>query len=168
MTIRIEVTGDSLPEVADKLLALAGQFGAVRSCGYDHTPNAETAAAMRELEDARAEKPKTTRKTKKAEPETEQEDAGNPSASADTEASSSPASSQDSGDEKSDSGQTAPADASPSELDFDKEVAPVVIDAVQRLGKPAVSALLSEFGVERASEVDPSLYGELVERLKAL
>lgn len=158
MTIRIEVTGDSLPEVADKLLALGRGLSSQASYEADN-------AAREALQAKRSAAP---RKTKKAEPETEQEDAGNPSASADTEASSGPASSQDSGDGKSGSGQTAPADASPSELDFDKEVAPVVIDAVQRLGKPAVSALLSEFGVERASEVDPSLYSELVERLKAL
>lgn len=161
MTIRIEVTGDSLPEVADKLLAIGSSLRNQASYEADN-------AVREELQAKRSAAP---RKTKKVEPVTEEEDAGNSSASADTEASSSPASSQDSGDEKSDSGQTAPADASPSdapELDFDKEVAPVVIDAVQRLGKPAVSALLSEFGVERASEVDPSLYGELVERLKAL
>lgn len=164
MTIRIEVTGDSLPEVADKLLALGSSL---RSQAIYDADN----AAREALQEKRTARTKAKKAIEEAQPETKQEDAGNPSASADTEASSSPASSQDSGDEKSDSGQTAPADASPSdapELDFDKEVAPVVIDAVQRLGKPAVSALLSEFGVERASEVDPSLYGELVERLKAL
>lgn len=157
MTIRIEVTGDSLPEVADKLLALGRGLSSQASYEADN-------AAREALQAKRSAAP---RKTKKAEPETEQEDVGN-GQTGETQSPAEHVAEQASAE----TGRTAPdvgASASDAQtLDFDKEVAPVVIDAVQRLGKPAVSALLSEFGVERASEVDPSLYGELVDRLKAL
>ena len=153
MSIKIEVSGNSLAEVADKLLALAGQFQTTP--WVEAAPGGDAAPA--------AEKAKPSRKAKVAEKpavEPEQEDAGK----AQTGEAQSPA------EPAPEPEATAPsAGASASEpLDFDKDVAPVVIEAVARVGRESVSSTLAEFGVERASEVDPSQYGELVAALQAL
>lgn len=158
MTIRIEVTGSSLPEVADKLLALAGQFGATRV--YEHT---EIAAVAEDKPKAASRKTKA--KLEQApEPVTENADApGNAVQSAEKTTDDTAADTPEAttaGTETS----VAPADA----LDFDKDVAPVVIEAVQRTSREAVTGVLGEFGAERASEVAEGLWPELVERLKAL
>lgn len=52
------------------------------------------------------------------------------------------------------------------ELDFDEDVAPHVLNAVQTKGKAWVMELLGEFGVGKASELDSARWPELVERLK--
>jgi hypothetical protein len=51
-------------------------------------------------------------------------------------------------------------------LDFDKDVTPVVLDAVKTKGKPWVQDILAQFGVERASQVPDERFGELVDMLK--
>jgi hypothetical protein len=60
----------------------------------------------------------------------------------------------------------APA-ASASELDFELDVAPVVLRAVGSKGKAFVQDVLSEFGTERASQLAVSLWPELIARLEA-
>jgi hypothetical protein len=47
-------------------------------------------------------------------------------------------------------------------LDFDKDVAPVVLNAVKVKGKPWVQEILSQFGVERASQVPDEQMSELL------
>lgn len=145
MSIKIEVTGDSLPEIADKLLALASQFSK-QALPFD--PPATP------VED----KPKQTRKSKKAE-EAQSDVEGNAEAAETAPTPAEPAA-------KTESTPDAPSEA--PTLDFDKDVAPVVIEAVQKAGREGVSAVLTEFGAERASEVDPSLWPELTQKLKAL
>lgn len=55
-----------------------------------------------------------------------------------------------------------------TDLDFDTDVAPKVLAAVQKAGKPTVTELLAEFGVERASQLEADRWPELVERLADL
>lgn len=153
MSIRIEVTGDSLPEIADKLLALASQFS------KQAVPFDPPAAPVED-------KPKQTRKSKNPDKapaaEAEQADVGNGVSNVED------ASPTTNFDTKSNTAETATSPSETPTLDFDKDVAPVVIEAVQKAGRDGVSAILSEFGAERASEVDPAQWPELVERLKAL
>lgn len=62
---------------------------------------------------------------------------------------------------------TTPAPApSASELDFDTDVAPLVLRVVKDKGKPVVQQILDQFGVERASLLDPARWPELVEQLE--
>lgn len=56
-------------------------------------------------------------------------------------------------------------DSDAAVLDFDKDVAPLVLGYVKSHGKPWVMAVLSEFGVARASELAPERFGELVAAL---
>ena len=60
----------------------------------------------------------------------------------------------------------APA-ASASELDFELDIAPVVLRAVSSKGKPFVQDILSEFGSVRASQLAVDLWPELIARLEA-
>lgn len=172
MSIKIEVTGNSLAEVADKLLALAGQFqttpwveaapggdaapAAEKAKPSRKKPNAETKAAMRELQQGGQEFDSVDALMEDLNKDGE----GNAASSAETSSQTTKS------DTSSPSAETA---KSPSEaLDFDKDVAPVVIEAVQRTSREVVSETLSEFGAARASEVDEKLWPEMLERLKAL
>lgn len=56
--------------------------------------------------------------------------------------------------------------ASASELNFDTDVAPIVLQVVKDKGKPVVQEILEQFGVERASTLDPSRWPELIAQLK--
>jgi hypothetical protein len=47
-------------------------------------------------------------------------------------------------------------------LDFNVDVAPVVIKAVEQHGKPLIVGVLEQFGAAKASEVDPARWPELV------
>jgi hypothetical protein len=50
-------------------------------------------------------------------------------------------------------------------LDFNTEVAPFVVAAVDSHGKELVASVLTEFGKARASEIDPSLWPEFLKSL---
>jgi cell pole-organizing protein PopZ len=56
--------------------------------------------------------------------------------------------------------------AEPAALDFDTDVAPHVLELVKAKGKPAAQEILSQFGVEKASLLDPTRWPELVATLK--
>lgn len=56
----------------------------------------------------------------------------------------------------------------PVYTDFDRDVAPIVTAAVERVGRDAVIGLLGEYAVGRASEIDITLWPEFVERLQDL
>ena len=51
-------------------------------------------------------------------------------------------------------------------LDFDTDVAPHVLELVKAKGKPAAQEILGQFGVEKASLLDPVRWPELVATLK--
>jgi hypothetical protein len=141
--IKIEVTGNSIPEVADKLLAIGASLQGIKStmphAWSDIKPDADII-----LEVAEAAPVDPTPAPKSAEPATVSE-----SQPTTTEPSSTP----------------APA-PSASELSFETDVTPVVLAVVQTKGKPVVEEILSQFGVARASQLDPARWPELVAALK--
>jgi len=125
--IKIEVTGNSILELADKLLAIGASLQGT-------TPNAFPRGATK----AEGNVPKSAPVAVaiESQPTTE-------------EPSSTP----------------APA-ASGSELSFETDVTPVVLAVVQTKGKPVVEEILSQFGVARASQLDPARWPELVAALQ--
>ena len=171
---KIEITADTLAELTGKVTTLAAKL---------HTGSA-TERPVEQAQPVEAEKPKAAKKAaKKVEPEVVEEAPADPTPSSlpatatNTTQSSEQAPKSAAAAEASDSQSTtaepastpAPAaSASEQTLDFEKDVAPVVIEAVARVGREGVSSTLAEFGAERASEVDPSQYGELVKALEAL
>ena len=152
MSYKIEITADTITELTGKLLALAAatQPDVVSSTAHivpiDTKPkrtgkaatSASTAAGTETKTDAVAVEPDTpSADTGSDTPTPLSEDA--PSVEAST----------------------------PKLLDFDREVAPVVLNAVKVKGKPWVQEILSQFGVERASQVPDEQFSELVDTLKA-
>jgi hypothetical protein len=140
--IKIEVTGNSIPEVADKLLAIGASLQGIKStmphAWSDIKPDADII-----LEVAEAAPVDPTSST---------------SAIAADVLSSQPTTREPS---------TTPAPApSASELSFETDVTPVVLAVVQTKGKPVVEEILSQFGVARASQLDPARWPELVAALK--
>jgi hypothetical protein len=59
----------------------------------------------------------------------------------------------------------APEPAAPA-LSFEKDVAPVVLRAVATKGKPFVEGIMTQFGVERASQLPAERWPELITHLE--
>lgn len=138
--IKIEVTGNSIGEVADKLLSIGASL---LGSGTPSEPIKVDPVMPEVAEMAAAPEP----------------------ANEATEAPSAPDTSPESGTLTSGTGPTAET-ASPTELNFETDVAPYVLRVVKEKGKPAAQEILSQFGVEKASNLDPALWPELVEALK--
>jgi hypothetical protein len=145
--IKIEVTGNSIGEVADKLLAIGGSL---RNTAVNALDNSAREALQAKRDAAKAEvaeqAPADPTPTPNAPPVEE-------TASSTTVDTPTP---------------VAAAEASASDtLDFDLDVAPVVLRAVAAKGKPFVQEILSEFGGTRASDLDDARWPELIARLEA-
>lgn len=146
MTYRIEITAETLSELAGKTLALAAQFQA-------------TAAdpVMPEVKQAATRKPKA----KVEEPTVEAAPEGN-----DQTASSEPASSGPT--EASQIAAENPEAASEAEIDVVRDVQPLVLAAVAKLGKPAAAAIVQKYGAERVTQVAAEKLPALMAELKAV
>jgi pyruvate/2-oxoglutarate dehydrogenase complex dihydrolipoamide acyltransferase (E2) component len=149
--IKIEVTGNSIPEVADKLLAIDANLRSAPTAFQPTEPvNSITPSnidpvmpELREVAKAAPVDPTPAPKSAPVATATESQPTTE-------EPSSTP----------------APA-ASASELDFELDVAPVVLRAVGSKGKAFVQDVLSEFGSARASQLAVDLWPELIARLEA-
>lgn len=155
MSIKIEVTGGSIGEVADKLLAIGHSLQGAAATFNPVMPEIEAQEPV--------EKPKAKKPAKKAEPV--EEPVGNEPA---TEEPASSGPTEASAPLTEESGSASASEPAAAALDFDKDVGPVVVEAVTTHGREAVVAILGEFGAERASEVPEAQWAELVEKLKAL
>ena len=157
MSYKIEITAGTMTELAGKLLAMAATMQA--------TPSDPVMPEVREA----------TKPAKKAKPTPVKEEPVGEPVGEDTEASLAPEPLPESDTTTSDTGQTATNIASPSEpeqapgakaLDFEKDIAPLVLKVVAESGKPVVQDILAQFGVERASQVPDEQLNELVAALK--
>ena len=140
MSIKIEVTGESLTEVADKLLALGHKLA-----GDPTMPEVKVAAKKGKKEPVAAE--------------------GEPSGTGATEATTAFSSAEQQTEQSSEASTAATPTTDTKPLDFDKDVAPVVISFVQSKGKPYVVGILEQFGVAKASELPEDRWGELLAAL---
>ena len=148
--IKIEVTGNSIAEVSDKLLAIGASLQRTVSHDADNAARealqAKRDAAKKEVAE---EAPVDPTPAPKSTPAAEE-----PASSGQTEASAPPTEASEASD--------APSDT----LNFDTDVAPIVLQVVKDKGKAVVQAILEEFGVERASQLDPARWPELIAQLK--
>lgn len=137
--IKIEVTGNSIGEVADKLLSIGASL---LGSGTPSEP-IKVDPVMPEVAEMAAENPTPPATTVK-------EQGSSSTTTAET---------------------STPAPAAPSatseELNFETDVAPYVLQVVKEKGKPVAQEILSQFGVEKASSLDPAQWPELVATLKA-
>ena len=132
MAYKIEVTADSLSELAGKVLALAAQFQVTQV----EAPVAKAPA----------------RKAKAAEPAPE------PVAAAPEPVAAAP-------EPEAVAPEPTPEPEAPV-LDFDKDVAALVLETLAVKGRDVVSGILSQFGVAKASQLDEKLWPELIAALK--
>lgn len=153
--IKIEVTGNSLPEVADKLLAIGHSL---RNTAINEADNAARDLLQVQRNAAKLEVAEQTPSPLPSSGPTEAPPTTEPKASASlpTEASA-PSAGPD---------QTTPPTSASDELNFDTDVAPYVLQVVKEKGKPVAQEILSQFGVEKASSLDPAQWPELVATLK--
>jgi hypothetical protein len=146
--IKIEVTGNSIPEVADKLLSLGNRLRNSAGVWWEATdaPHklAEKLSAQLKAEVAEAAPVDPIPALKTVSVAEAAESLRTTAATSSTR---------------------APA-ASVSELSFETDVTPVVLAVVQAKGKPVVEEILSQFGVARASQLDPARWPELLAALK--
>ena len=148
--IKIEVTGNSIGEVADKLLAIGHSLN---STAINTADNAAREALQAKRDAAKAKKEAAKEAPVDPTPVPKSAPAAEATESQPTtpEPSSTP----------------APAPSASEPLDFDRDVAPVVLAAVRDHGKPWVQEVLSQFGFERASQVPEEQHAELVAALSA-
>ena len=159
--IKIEVTGNSIPEVADKLLAIGASLQKTAQPAFnwfdaepEHdpvTPNEHARDFIRKLSaqigaevaEAAPVDPTPARKSAPVADVTES-----------LPTTAEPFST------------VAPAASVSETLSFETDVTPVVLAVVQTKGKPVVEEILSQFGVARASQLDPARWPELVAALQ--
>jgi hypothetical protein len=134
--IKFEITGHSTVELADKMLGIAGSLLAA-----DYRRIYAARQALEGKAEVAEAAPVDPTPAPKSAPVAEVSE----SQPTTTEPSSTPA---------------------PAALDFDTDVAPHVLAVVQKLGKPAAQEILSQFGVEKASLLDPARWPELVTALQ--
>jgi hypothetical protein len=149
--IKIEVTGNSIAEVSDKLLAIGASLQ--RTVSHD----ADNAAR----EALQAKRDAAKKEVAEAAPEVAEEAPAPLPSSGQTEA---PPITKE---KVSASSPTEASDAPSDTLNFDTDVAPYVLQVVKEKGKPVAQEILSQFGVEKASLMGPALWPELVALLKA-
>lgn len=147
---KIEITADTLSELAGKAMSLAVKLNTATESGpvvkgATHVVTYEVAPAVVE-----------------AAPEVAEEAPVDPTPAPEpsTDTSTAPEQEQNSS--------TTSNTERPSEvtLNFDTDVAPIVLQVVKDKGKPVVQAILEQFGVERASQLDPARWPELIAQLK--
>lgn len=144
MTYRIEIKAETLSELAGKAYAFA--------VGVQSASRAESASFS---------VPLSHMTVTHSEPEVAEEAPAPLPSSGPTEA-------PPPTEEKASASSPTEASDAPSEgtLNFDTDVAPIVLQVVKDKGKPVVQEILEQFGVERASTLDPSRWPELVAQLK--
>ena len=148
--IKIEVTGNSIPEVADKLLAIGASLR-----GSAIVEGARAAVnAMQVMEVAEAAPVDPTPAPKSAPPAEVTE-----SLPTTEEPSSTPA----------DAGELEVVDLPIATIDFDTEIRAPALKVVEQCGKPVLEKILASFGVVKASHLAPERLPELLAELnKAL
>lgn len=169
--IKIEVTGNSIPEVADKLLAIGYSLRATPAV-FEHEYKHQT-VTLGTADAAKTGQCGSDAPVDPVMPEVAEMAAVDPTpAVAAVETASSPSDTATAQPETTESSATSTSTAASAEssasdaMSFDKDVAPFVLQVVKEKGKPAAEEILSQFGVTKASALDAAQWPELVAALK--
>lgn len=152
--IKIEVTGNSLAEVSDKLLAIGASLQRAVPADNAFREALEEHRDLAKAEDKPTVGTEAAKRTRKAKPAE-----GNAASTAEV---ASPTSSSEPDTATAEAAPSPSEPEAPKQLDFDKEVAPLVLKLVAAKGPEAIKKILDQFGVQRASQIDPARFGELV------
>jgi hypothetical protein len=151
--IKIEVTGNSIGEVADKLLAIGASLQNTITV-YD-TPARKTppkkAEVMPEVAEAAPVDPIPAPKSAPVAEVSESQPTT-------TAPSSTPAPAASVSEDE----ELEVVDLPITTLDIEADVRPLILSVVEKRGKPVMEELLSRFGVVKASHIEPALLPELV------
>lgn len=140
MTFKVEVTADTLYELSGKLSALAAKLHAAQPMASSFEVTTDTRVVT-----AQDLKALTGEGSSVAEPETQQPVAQQPEEQAPEV--------------------TPPAE--PQSYDYNKDVAPRVLELVDKRGRETAERVLASFGVKRAVHLDPSRFGDLLAAISA-
>lgn len=174
---KIEVQADSIPQLADRLLALGAQLSprnnevSATATLRGHTAAEAEADYIPGVKSNTPEKRTRGANKPKVEPEVEVIVAEMVTAAAAGAAEERTESMADAVRDEPEA-EAPEVQAEPesgivaADLDFDKDVAPRVLDLVARKGREAMVKVLDEFGAARASEVDSAQWGELLAKLE--
>lgn len=183
--IKIEVTGNSIPEVADKLLAIGASLRSAASNAADDASRValqakrdadkgaalfaapvpvdgsvpvpeDVAAAV--LEEVEVEVAEAAPVDPTPAPKSAPAATATESLRTTTETSSTPAPAASASEDEELEVVDLPIDT----LDFETVVRPLILKVVTARGKPVMEELLSRFGVAKASMIEPALLPELV------
>jgi len=171
--IKIEVTGNSIPEVADKLLAIGASLRSTASNAADDAAREALQAKRDAANEDKAARVMVTNKKEVAEAASVDPTSFTSAIAADV------LSSQPTTKEPSTTPAPAPSASEDEELEVvDLPIAPpadeidlraLVLKVVETRGKPFMEGILSSFGVVKASHVEAARLPELVARcLEAL
>ena len=150
--IKIEVTGNSIPEVADKLLAIGASLrGHIEVNAVREALQVDRNVAKVEVAEAAPVDP--TPAPKSAPVAEVSESLPTTTATFSTPA---PAASVSEDEE------LEVVDLPIATLDIETDVRPLILSVVEKRGKPVMEELLSRFGVAKASQIEPALLPELV------
>jgi len=157
--IKIEVTGNSIPEVADKLLAIGASLRAsgtsaevAKEAPVDPTLNRPTSDTSVTSPDTSSDTPRS------AAPKSAPAATATESQPTTTEPSSTPAPAPSASEDE----ELEVVDLPIATFDFETVVRPLVLKVVEVRGKPVMEEMLSRFGVAKASMIEPALLPELV------
>lgn len=157
MSYKVEITAASLSELAGKVLALAATM--------QTTPVDPVMAEVKAASKPRKAKVEFTGEEAAERPVREPVIAATETASSQSGIATAQPEPSESSETSPSTGVSSESSASAEPLDFDKDVAPVVLNAVKVKGKPWVQEVLGQFGVERASQVAAEQLPELVAAL---
>jgi hypothetical protein len=149
--IKIEVTGNSIPEVADKLLAIGASLRASTAV----LPIANGGTGAQTLEEVMGVAEAAPVDPTPAPLDATSAGASASSAAADTHTAAPAAS-------VSEDEELEVVDLPIATLDIEADVRPLILKVVTARGKPVMEELLSRFGVTKASQIEAALLPELV------
>lgn len=159
MTYRIEITADTLNELAGKAAALASQLNA--SCPV----MPEVAATV--LKPAKATPAPKPKAAPAPAPEPVAEEIEDAVVEDVAEEAPAPAPEPVAPTPEPVAQVLEPdGDEENGEISYDKHIAPGVVAVVTKCGKPVMAEILSQFGAAKASHIDPKRYPELLEAIR--
>jgi hypothetical protein len=154
--IKIEVTGNSIHEVADKLLSLGAKLR--YKSNIVEMANAAAVNMRAEYEAAKVEVAEAAPVDPTPAPKSAPVAEATESQPTTKEASSTPAPAASASEDE----ELEVVDLPIAAPDLEADVRPLILSVVEKRGKPVMEELLSRFGVVKASHIEPALLPELV------
>jgi hypothetical protein len=152
--IKIEVTGSTLGEVSDKLLSIGARLR--NAAPVEAAPEAKVLQGRNDSAPVEETKPKRAPRKKAEEPV---------EATPVAEETKAPEIVEEEPELPMEEPKAEEPDA-PKPLEFDTDIAPRVIAFTVANGREKMAALMDQFGVERASQIPPARWPELIELLE--